>query len=84
MMYQTKSEESKIFDFIVNNGIATEDETQLVTAVAGWSVETLNAVIYARTGYHDAPQCLACEPENFVDLCKDFAEDDDDNDESDC
>lgn len=83
MMYQTKSEEAKIFDFIVNNEIATEEETQLVTLIAGWNVENLNAIIYARTAYHDAPQCLACEPEGFKDLCGDFTEEDDDDENED-
>ena len=83
MYYSPKSEESKIYDFIVNNNIATENEIQLVTNVAGWNVETLNAIIYARTSYHTPLQCLACESENFVDVCKDFTETDDDESDDD-
>ena len=72
-----RSEETKIYDFIVNNNIATENEVNLVTSVSGWSVETLNKIIYARTLYHDAEQCLTCEPDNYTDICGDFTEEED-------
>ena len=83
MYYSPKSEESKIYDFIINNNIATENEIQLVTNISGWNVETLNAIIYARTAYHDPLQCLESEPENFADVCEDFAETDDDESDDD-
>lgn len=72
-----KSQESKIYDFIVNNDIATSDEINLVTNISGYSVETLNAIIYCRTLYHDAEQCLICAPDVYTDICGDFTEDDD-------
>lgn len=78
-----KSEETKIYDFIVNNEIATENEIQLVTNISGWNVETLNAIIYARTAYHDPAQCLISEPENFCDVCGDFSEDEEEETETD-
>ena len=56
---------NKIYDFIVNNSIATEKEIQLVTCINGYNKDSLNGVIYARTGYHDLEQCLDCEPENY-------------------
>lgn len=59
------STESKIYDFIVENCIATDAEIQLVTNINGWSVESLNDIIFCRTGYHDAEQCHDCEPENY-------------------
>ena len=48
----------RIWDYLIENEIATEEELRLVTDVAGYSDETLEAVIYARTGYHDLEQLL--------------------------
>lgn len=47
---------ARVWDYIINNGIATEDELQLVTDINGYSVDTLNDVLYARTGYRDIGQ----------------------------
>ena len=44
------------FDEIIERGIATESEVQLVCCIKGYSIETLNAIIYARTGYRDLEQ----------------------------
>ena len=52
---------SKTWDYLVDNGIATDLELQLVTCINGYSIETLNSVIYARTGYHDIEQIEECE-----------------------
>ena len=46
----------QLWDYLVEQGIATEEELQLVTNINGYSVETLNDIIYARTGYHDVEQ----------------------------
>ncbi len=50
------SEKSKIWGFIIENEIATKAELRLVTNINGYNEETLNAVIYARTGCHDIEQ----------------------------
>lgn len=47
---------ARVWDYIINNGIATEDELQLVTDINGYSVDTLNDVLYARTGYRNIDQ----------------------------
>ena len=47
---------SKKWDWLLDTGIATEKELQLVTDINGYSVETLNDVLYARTGYRDQEQ----------------------------
>ena len=41
----------KLWDLIVEYGVATEEELQLVTSINGYSLETLTDVIYVRTGY---------------------------------
>ena len=57
--------ESLLFDFIVENNIATEEEVSLVTNINGYSEESLNDIIHARTEYHDVPQLYACEPDSL-------------------
>lgn len=49
---------ARVWDLIVNYDIATEEELQLVTDINGYSIETLNDVIYARTGYHNIDQVI--------------------------
>lgn len=41
---------AQLWDNLIQAGIATEDELKLVTCINGYSVETLNSVLYARTG----------------------------------
>ena len=41
----------KLWDLIIEYGVATEEELQLVTSINGYSLEALVDVIYARTGY---------------------------------
>ena len=43
---------------IIELEIATENELQLITNINGYNYETLNDVIYARTGYRDLYQIL--------------------------
>ena len=50
---------STMWDVIVYEyGIATEEELSLVTAIDGYNEDTLNNVIYVRTGYNDIEQLL--------------------------
>lgn len=46
----------KLWDRIVNAGIASEDTLRVVTAINGYSVETLNDVIYAVSGVRNWKQ----------------------------
>lgn len=45
-----------IFEEIIEYGIATEEELKLVTCINGNTVDTLNDVIYVRTGYRNIEQ----------------------------
>ena len=54
-------EEQDFYEFLVYNGIATEDELDLVTNIAGYSVETLSNVLYYREGYETMEQYLGIE-----------------------
>lgn len=48
--------ESMLWDFILGNEIASEDELRLVTDINGYSHETLWDVIKCRTTYSDMEQ----------------------------
>lgn len=47
-----------IWDAIIEYGIATEEELSLVTAINGYNEDTLNDVIYVRTGCRNIEQLL--------------------------
>ena len=42
----------EMVEILITYGIATEDEVQLVTDINGWNQETMEDILYARTGYH--------------------------------
>lgn len=50
-----------IWEFLVNYGIATENELQLVTCVNGYNIKALIDVLEVRTAYHSVEQYIACE-----------------------
>ena len=50
--------QNRIWDAIVENGIATDEEICLVVKAFGASEENLNKIIYVRTGYNDIEQFL--------------------------
>ena len=55
---------STMWDIIVHEyGIATEEELSLVTAIDGYNEDTLNNVIWVRTGYRSIEQLLGEEQE---------------------
>lgn len=47
---------NELWDLLIDNGVATEEELQLVTAINGQNITTLNDVLYVRTGYRDWEQ----------------------------
>ena len=49
------------WEWIKEREIATESELVLVTCINGYSVETLESVIKASTGYQDIEQYEECE-----------------------
>lgn len=52
-----ESIEAMLWDFIVDNNIATEDEVRLVTDINGLSENTMTDIIYAKTGLRSYEQC---------------------------
>lgn len=52
---------NELWDLIIDNKLATNDELELISAINGWNIETLNDVLYVRTGYRDLEQFKECE-----------------------
>lgn len=50
------SKEMQIWEYLLDFGYATEEELKLVTNICGYSVETLESVIYARTALNSFEQ----------------------------
>lgn len=50
-----------IWDYLIDYSIATEAELQLITCINGYNEATLNAIIYARTGYRSIEQLKEAE-----------------------
>ena len=50
--------ESEVWDILENYSIATDDELSLITDINGYSIETLESVIYAREGLNTVEQLL--------------------------
>ena len=49
------------WDYLLENGYATEEELRLVTSINGHNLETLNDILFVRTGYHDVEQIEGME-----------------------
>lgn len=52
-LLDSEKEYNELWDAIVNNGIATNAELELISYINGWRIETLKDVLYVRTGYRD-------------------------------
>lgn len=48
----------QMWDYILENGIATNEELRLVIQINGYNETSLNDIIYARTGYEDIDQLI--------------------------
>ena len=51
----------KIESFLIDNGIATTEEIRLVMYINGHTIESLNNILYVRTGYRSLEQILDAE-----------------------
>ena len=49
---------AQAWDYIVEQGIATDEELKLITYINGHNETSLNDVIYARTGMQDIEQLM--------------------------
>ncbi len=46
----------QVWDYLIDNNIATEETLRTITNINGYNIETLNDVLYSETGYHDVDQ----------------------------
>lgn len=60
-MFNINEKENTIYNFIIENGLASEETLQVVTCINGYSIETLNDIIFVTTGYHSMEQYIECE-----------------------
>ena len=47
---------NEVWDLLVEYGIATQEELELITCINGYNMDTMDSVIYARTGYQNIEQ----------------------------
>lgn len=46
------------WDYLIENGLASEETLQVVTSINGYSLDALESVLYALEGYHSFSQYL--------------------------
>ena len=47
---------NEVWDLLIEYGVATQEELELITCINGYDIDTLNDVIYVRTGYRNIEQ----------------------------
>ena len=52
---------NKLWDYILETELATEDEISLITAINGTNLEAFESILYVRTGYRSLEQILERE-----------------------
>ena len=53
------------WDKLIEYNLATDEELRLITYINGYSVDTLDDVLYARSGYRDLEQFEESELKEF-------------------
>jgi hypothetical protein len=56
--------EQELWDFLVDFELATEKEIGLVCSINGHNLDSLESILYSRTGYHDLEQIKEMEGED--------------------
>ena len=56
-------EESELYDYLVEYEIAAEKEIGLVCSINGTNLESLESILYVRTGYRSLEQIREMEEE---------------------
>jgi len=74
-----KMNTEEIWNYLEDTDIATAEELQLITSINGYSEETLNDVLYCRTGYRSVEQYAQYEDCDFY--CEHFYDEEEDEDE---
>lgn len=56
--YDYEGEKRMLANYLVDHNIITSDEFDLIVAINGYSLETLESALYARKGLHDLEQAI--------------------------
>lgn len=60
------TKEMNAYDYMVDSGIATAEELNLVKNIKGGTwMEVIDTVVSVRTGYNSLDQYIECEMEDF-------------------
>jgi len=51
----------KLYDYLIEYGVCTEDELSLLTSINGTNLDTLESALYSRTGYRSLEQIEEAE-----------------------
>lgn len=54
-------DENEIYNYLLENCIVGEEALDLITDINGFNEETLNDILFAKTGYRDMEQYLEYE-----------------------
>jgi len=57
------NEKTELWDYMIDLGIATDDELCLIATINGDNLESMESVLYARTAYRSLEQIKECEGE---------------------
>ena len=55
------NEINQLYDYLIDCSIATSDEISLVTSINGYSLDSLESILYSRTGYRSLDQITTME-----------------------
>ena len=54
----------ELYDYLVDYGIATEEEIGLVCSINGTNLDSLESILYSRSGYRSLEQIKEMEGED--------------------
>ena len=55
------NDRDELYDFLVDMELATADEIGLVTSINGYSLDSLESILFSRTAYRSLKQYKECE-----------------------
>ena len=61
VMTRLDKELDKLYDYLLESEIATLDEVSLVCSINGTNIDSLNSILYSRTGYRSLVQIKEME-----------------------
>ena len=60
----TQQSADQLWDYLLESGIASEETLQVVSNINGYSVETMESILYAVTGYRSFDQLRDAEDDD--------------------